>query len=210
MSFANRRKSRGSSYTYTPTIPGAQTGNAAAVQLTPAQQFRNLLPPEVFGDYDRFLMQGGDFKEYNVPEALERFNLQRTADQTFAANQPDPQTTTTPEPSLTEQSESGLIEALTEQIKNKPTLADINQIMRDNAEYTQKLAKDSAKTAFQYEMMGRIPDTIMAGLAGSGQLMREGARDISNTVMRGVEALPTPNIQARTYQNPTFRYFGNR
>ena len=39
-------------------------------------------------------------------------------------------------------------------------------------------------------MMGRIPDTIMAGLAGSGQLMREGAKDISNTVMRGVEALP--------------------
>jgi len=26
-------------------------------------------------------------------------------------------------------------------------------------------------------------------------------------VMRGVEALPKPNIQARAYQNPTFRYF---
>ena len=79
--------------------------------------------------------------------------------------------------------------------------------MRDNAEYTQKLAKDSARTAFQYEMMGRIPDTIMAGLAGSGRLMREGAKDISNTVMRGVEALPKPNIPVRSYQNPTFRYF---
>ena len=69
------------------------------------------------------------------------------------------------------------------------------------------MVKNSAKTAFQYEMMGRIPETIMAGLAGSGQLMREGAKDISNTVMRGVEALPKPNIQARAYQNPTFRYF---
>ena len=75
------------------------------------------------------------------------------------------------------------------------------------AEDAQRMAKDSAKTAFQYEMMGRIPDTIFASLAGSGQLMREGAKDISNTVMRGVEALPKPNIQARTYQNPTFRYF---
>jgi len=207
MNFADRRRARGSSYTYTPTIPGTQTGNAAAVQLTPQQQFRSLLRPELHGDFDRFVLQGGDFKKYDINEALNRFNTQRTADQTFAANQPEPEVTTTPEPSLTEKSESGLIEALTEQIKNKPTLADINQIMRDNAEYTQKLAKDSARTAFQYEMMGRIPDTIMAGLAGSGQLMREGARDISNTVMRGVEALPKPNIQARAYQNPTFRYF---
>ena len=78
------------------------------------------------------------------------------------------------------------------------------------AEDAQRMAKDSAKTAFQYEMMGRIPDTIFASLAGSGQLMREGAKDISNTVMRGVEALPKPNIQARAYQNPTFRYFSGK
>ena len=207
MSFADRRKARGSSYTYTPATPGMDAGNVAAVQLTPQQQFRSLLRPELYDDFDRFVLQGGDFEKYNVPEALERFNLQRTSDQTFAANQPEPKVTTTPEPSLTEKTESDLVKALTEQIKNKPTLADINQIMRDNAEYTQKLAKDSARTAFQYEMMGRIPDTIMAGLAGSGQLMREGARDISKTVMQGVQALPKPNIQARAYQNPTFRYF---
>ena len=75
------------------------------------------------------------------------------------------------------------------------------------AERAQQFGKEAAAEAFKYEMMGRIPDTIMAGLAGSGQLMREGAKDISNTVMRGVEALPKPNIQARAYQNPTFRYF---
>ena len=74
-------------------------------------------------------------------------------------------------------------------------------------DYAQEKGKESAKLAFQYEMMGRIPDTIMAGLAGSGQLMREGARDISKTVMQGVQALPKPNIAARAYQNPTFRYF---
>ena len=210
MSFADRRKARGSSYTYTPTIPGTQTGNAAAVQLTPQQQFRNLLPPEVFGDYDRFLMQGGDFKEYNVPEALNRFNTQRTADQTFTANQPEPEVTTTPAASLTEQTEADFLTSIRNRIDQMPTYADIRAGMREDAEYAQKLAKDSAKTAFQYEMMGRIPDTIFASLAGSGQLMREGAKDIANTVMRGVEALPKPNIAARAYQNPTFRYFSGK
>ena len=77
----------------------------------------------------------------------------------------------------------------------------------EEAKRAQQFGKEAAAEAFKYEMMGRIPDTIMAGLAGSGQLMREGAKDISNTVMRGVEALPKPNIAARAYQNPTFRYF---
>lgn len=71
----------------------------------------------------------------------------------------------------------------------------------------QKALEKAAQKRFQYDMMGRIPETIMAGLAGSGQLMREGAKDISNTVMRGVEALPKPSIPVRSYQNPTFRYF---
>ena len=74
-------------------------------------------------------------------------------------------------------------------------------------EEQQKALEKAAEKRFQYDMMGRIPETIMAGLAGSGQLMREGAKDISNTVMRGVEALPKPNIPVRSYQNPTFRYF---
>ena len=160
MSFANRRKSRGSSYTYTPSTPGMDTGNAGAVQLTPAQQFRSLLRPELHGDYDRFILQGGDFKKYDINEALNRFNTQRTADQTFTANQPEPEVTTTPEPSLTEKAEADFLGALSERFKNQPTLADIRSIMREDAEYAQKLAKDSAKTAFQYEMMGRIPDPL--------------------------------------------------
>ena len=203
----NRRKYRGSSYKYTPATPGMDAGNVAAMQLTPQQQFRSLLRPELYDDFDRFVLQGGDFEKYSVPEALERFNAQRTADQTFKDSQPKPEVTTTPEASPTEKAEAGFLGALSERLKNQPTLADIRSIMREDAEYAQKLAKDSAKTAFQYEMMGRIPDTIMAGLAGSGRLMREGAKDISNTVMRGVEALPKPNIAARTYQNPTFKYF---
>ena len=110
-------------------------------------------------------------------------------------------------PKLT--AEDRLLDALRERIIGAPqyTLEDIFDFQQRRAELQQKLGKESAKTAVQYEMMGRIPDTIMAGLAGSGRLLREGARDISNTVMQGVQALPTPNIQARSYQNPTFRYF---
>ena len=74
-------------------------------------------------------------------------------------------------------------------------------------EEQQKALEKAANKRFQYDMMGRIPEAIMYGLGGSGQLMREGAKDISNTVMRGVEALPKPNIPVRSYQNPTFRYF---
>ena len=75
------------------------------------------------------------------------------------------------------------------------------------AKRAQQFGKESAAEAFKYEMMGRIPDTIMAGLAGQGRLMREGAKDISNTVMRGVEALPKPSVAPQSYQNPTFKYF---
>jgi len=207
MNFADRRRARGSSYTYTPPTPGMDAGNVAAVQLTPQQQFRSLLRPELQDDFDRFVLQGGDFKKYDINEALNRFNNQRTADQTFTVNQPEPEVTTTPEASLTEQAEAGLLTKFGNRLDQMPTYADIRAGMREDAEYAQKLAKDSARTAFQYELMGRIPDTIMAGLAGSGRLMREGAKDISNTVMRGVEALPKPNIAARAYQQPTFRYF---
>ena len=207
MNFADRRRARGSSYTYTPPTPGMDAGNVAAVQLTPQQQFRSLLGPELQDDFDRFVLQGGDFKKYDINEALNRFNNQRTADQTFTVNQPEPEVTTTPEASLTEQAEAGLLTKFGNRLDQMPTYADIRAGMREDAEYAQKLAKDSARTAFQYELMGRIPDTIMAGLAGSGQLMREGARDISKTVMQGVQALPKPNIAARAYQQPTFRYF---
>jgi len=207
MNFADRRRARGSSYTYTPPTPGMDAGNVAAVQLTPQEQFRSLLRPELQDDFDRFVLQGGDFKKYDINEALNRFNNQRTADQTFTVNQPEPEVTTTPEASLTEQAEAGLLTKFGNRLDQMPTYADIRAGMREDAEYAQKLAKDSARTAFQYELMGRIPDTIMAGLAGSGRLMREGAKDISNTVMRGVEALPKPNIAARAYQQPTFRYF---
>jgi len=205
-----RREHGGSRYSYTPTIPGTQTGNAGAVQPTPQQQYRSLLRPEIQSYYDRFLLQGGDYKKFDPGAALEQYNLQRTADQTFKqtetenkkANQPP-----APEPYNADKDLFGLLRDQLSPESQKQRAQDYLDIQKQLMDYGQEKGKESAKLAFQYEMMGRIPDTIMAGLAGSGQLMREGAKDISNTVMRGVEALPKPNIQARAYQNPTFRYF---
>jgi|TARA_B100000073_G_scaffold117498_1_gene95029 hypothetical protein len=207
-SFSERRAARGSGYSsYTPPIPGTQTGNAGAVQPTPQQQFRSLLRPELQGDFDRFVLQGGDFKKYDINEALNRFNTQRTADQTFTANQPEPEVTTTPEKYNADRDLNNLIRELISPESQQQRAQSAFDLQKQLMDYGQEKGKESAKLAFQYEMMGRIPDTIANALAGSGQLMREGAKDISNTVMRGVEALPKPNIQARTYQNPTFRYF---
>ena len=211
MSFADRRRARGSSYTYTPLTPGMDAGNAGAVKpLTPEQQYRSLLRPEVQSYYDRFLLQGGDYRKFDRGAALEQFNTQRTADQTFKqtetenqkANQPP-----APEAYDAEKDTLAFLRELTSPEGQRQRAQAALDIQKQLMDYGQEKGKESAKLAFQYEMMGRIPDTIMAGLAGSGQLMREGAKDISNTVMRGVEALPKPNIAARAYQQPTFRYF---
>ena len=208
--FADRRRARGSGYKFTPATSGMDVGNVAAVQLTPEQQYRSLLRPEVQSYYDRFLLQGGDYRKFDEGAALEQFNLQRTADQTFQqtetenkkANQPP-----APEPYNADKELFGLLRDQLSPESQKQRAQDYLDIQKQLMDYGQEKGKESAKLAFQYEMMGRIPDSIMAGLAGSGQLMREGAKDISNTVMRGVEALPKPNIAARAYQNPTFRYF---
>ena len=210
-SFAERRAHRGSSYTYTPPTPGMDTGNAAAVQpLTPAQKYRATLPPEVQPYYDQHLAQGKDFKEFDAIAAQSAANQQKTFNQTFQqtetenkrANQPP-----APEPYNADKDLFGLLRDQLSPESQKQRAQDYLDIQKQLMDYGQEKGKESAKLAFQYEMMGRIPDTIMAGLAGSGQLMRDGAKDISNTVMRGVEALPKPNIAARAYQNPTFRYF---
>lgn len=208
--FEKRRQSRGSSYSYTPTIPGAQTGNAAAVQLTPEQQYRSLLRPEVQPYYDRFLLQGGNFKEFDQGAALEQSNLQRTADQNFKQTETENKKANQPPATEEYNAERDTLEflrGLTSPEARRQQAQDALDIQKQAMDYAQEKGKESAKLAFQYEMMGRIPDAIANALAGSGQLMREGAKDISNTVMRGVEALPKPNIAARAYQQPTFKYF---
>ena len=92
----------------------------------------------------------------------------------------------------------------TAQKERAQTYLDIQKQLMD---YGQEKGKESAKEAFKYEMLGRIPDTIGAALAGQGQLMREGSRDIANIMLSGMQSIPEPRAAANNYQRPTFRYF---
>lgn len=209
-------------FVFGPGFPGIDLGNAGSFsgqgntpQLkTKAQQdierIGGLIPAELQSDYQLFTGQGGDPNKYNVQERMSALRQSQLDDLNLKTQQAEYNKLTNPpgsEPTALEQAEAGLLTKFGNRLDQIPTYAEVRAGNREDAEYAQKLAKDSARTAFQYEMMGRIPDTIMAGLAGSGQLMREGARDISKTVMEGVRALPQPQITARSYQNPTFRYF---
>ena len=198
-----------------PVVPGMAAGNMSGLQPTQADmswynktmrnqavdKIRQTLPPEDQGRFDTVIAQNPD----NPLEAARQFQPGTTnylppgAEELGEGPQVDPNIG----------AEYAGLTGLLEQ-SNKAADARLDRMLdyqTKAAERAQQFGKEAAAEAFKYEMMGRIPDTIMAGLAGSGQLMREGAKDISNTVMRGVEALPKPSIQARTYQNPTFRYF---
>ena len=209
-------------FVFGPGFSGIDLGNAASFsgqgntpQLkTKAQQdierIGGLIPAELQPDYQLFTGQGGDPNKYNVQERMSAFRQSQLDDLNLKTQQAEYNKLIAPptaDPADPVNPLDAAVGRYLDKLPTQPSFDDIRGALREDAEYRQKLAKDSAKTAFQYEMMGRIPDTIMAGLAGSGQLMREGARDISKTVMQGVQALPKPNIAARAYQNPTFRYF---
>lgn len=197
-----------------PEVTGQSVGNVEPItRASLEQKYRNTLPTELHAPFDQHVAQGKSYKDFDPIAAQSALNQQKIFNQTFQQTEIENQKTNQPPAPEKYDAEKDTLAFLREQTspeakKQQAQLAlDIQKQLMD---YGQEKGKESAKLAFQYEMMGRIPDTIMAGLAGSGQLMREGARDISKTVMQGVQALPTPNIQARTYQNPTFRYFGNR
>ena len=198
-----------------PVVPGMAAGNMSGLQPTQADmswynktmrdqavdKIRQTLPPEDQGRFDTVIAQNPD----NPLEAAKQFQPGTTnyVPPALKVETPDASDLTDLEREIA--AYGGLIDQ-----REKAADARLQTILdyqTDAAKRAQQFGKEAAAEAFKYEMMGRIPDTIMAGLAGSGQLMREGAKDISNTVMRGVEALPKPNISARTYQNPTFRYF---
>jgi len=86
-------------------------------------------------------------------------------------------------------------------------MKDIYGLEAQRARDAQELGKESAREAFKYEMLGRIPDTIGAAFTGQGQLMREGSRDIANIMMGSVASMPEPRAASVTYQRPSFKYF---
>ena len=194
-----------------PEVTGQSVGNVEPItRANLEQKYRSTLPPELHAPFDQHIAQGKSYKDFDPIAAQNALNQQKTFNQEFQqrkienekANQPP-----APEEYNADRDTLDFLRGLTSPEAKKQQAQLALDIQKQAMDYAQERGKESAKLAFQYEMMGRIPDTIMAGLAGSGRLMREGARDISNTVMRGVEALPKPNIQARAYQNPTFRYF---
>ena len=197
-----------------PVVPGMAAGNMSGLQPTQADMswYNKTMQNQAIDAIEKTLPadQRGPFRTA-IAQSDDPLATAKTFRTTVTSYAPPGDKVETPDASdLTDLEREiaaygGLIDK-----REKAADARLQTILdykTEEAKRAQQFGKEAAAEAFKYEMMGRIPDTIMAGLAGSGQLMREGAKDISNTVMRGVEALPKPNIAARAYQNPTFRYF---
>ena len=75
-------------------------------------------------------------------------------------------------------------------------------------EEQQKALEKAANKRFQYDMMGRIPETIIGSMGAQGRLMNEGASKIAD-IVSGTR-LPTYNVPQSSLRTPTFRYFGNK
>lgn len=72
----------------------------------------------------------------------------------------------------------------------------------------QKALEKAAEKRFQYDMMGRIPESIMGYMGAQGRLMNEGSSKIAD-IVSGTR-LPAYNVPQSSLQTPTFRYFGNK
>ena len=122
---------------------------------------------------------------------------------------------------------------LTNQLQRRRTTLELNKLEREEAnagkpapetpeermlgqilgrvptfEDQQKALEKAAEKRFQYDMMGRIPDTIIGSMGAQGRLMNEGASKIAD-IVSGTR-LPTYNVPQSSLQTPTFRYFGNK
>jgi len=122
---------------------------------------------------------------------------------------------------------------LTNQLANKRTRLELNKLEREEAnagkpapetpeermlgqilgrvptfEEQQKALEKAANKRFQYDMMGRIPETIIGSLGAQGRLMNEGASKIAD-IVSGTR-LPDYNVPQSSLRTPTFRYFGNK
>ena len=169
----------------TPSVPGSDLGNAGA--------FNTGVKPGDLG-VDSVSIPGYTFPgNYNA--ALDAFNTNFGA-QAPAATGKDADIITA----------EAVARALDPEERRK-LLQELREGRREDMRYAQELGKESAKEAFKYEMLGRIPDTIGAALSGQGQLMREGSRDIANIMMGSVASMPEPRAAAVSYQRPTFKYF---
>ena len=126
-----------------------------------------------------------------------------------------------------------LNQILSDQLANKRTKLELNKLEREEAnagkpapetpeermlgqilgrvptfEEQQKALEKAAEKRFQYDMMGRIPDTIIGSMGAQGRLMNEGASKIAD-IVSGTR-IPDYNVPQSSLRTPTFRYFGNK
>lgn len=191
-SFAERRqhglgKGQNVPLIYGPPVPGTDLGNAGAINADIKTGDLGVNSVSIPG----YTFPGN----YNA--ALDAFNTN------FGAQTPAPAATGKDADIITAEA---VARALDPEERRK-LLQELREGRREDMRYAQELGKESAKEAFKYEMLGRIPDTIGAALSGQGQLMREGSRDIANIMMRGMDSIPEPRAAANNYQRPTFKYF---
>lgn len=122
---------------------------------------------------------------------------------------------------------------LTNQLQRRRTNLELNKLEREQANFgkpeaetaaermlgqilgrvptfeeQQKALEKAANKRFQYDMMGRIPETIIGSMGAQGRLMNEGASKIAD-IVSGTR-LPTYNVPQSSLRTPTFRYFGNK
>lgn len=90
--------------------------------------------------------------------------------------------------------------------EQQAVISAIGEQRLKEAKQAQELGKESAREAFKYEMLGRLPDTIMAGAIGPQLIASEGARGIANSMMVAGQQIP----DLVTYQRSNFGYTPTR
>jgi len=82
------------------------------------------------------------------------------------------------------------------------------EAMREKLKVQNEFDRERMKAAAPYKLLFDIPGQITQAFTLPGQLAMEGANRVANTVMRGVEALPGPQVVARSAQYTPTSYFG--
>lgn len=90
------------------------------------------------------------------------------------------------------------------------TIPLIEGLQERQAKLAQELGKESAKEAFKYEMLGRLPQQVMQAFAVPAQIssnIQLAGQNAANQII--AEGLRASNINMSNmgYERPTFKYF---
>ena len=81
-------------------------------------------------------------------------------------------------------------------------------LLMRRAEQAQKLGKESAREAFKYEMLGRLPETIANAAYAPGIIAAQGAGNIANMMAQGAQNIPSlTRFDRGSYRYTPTRYF---